>query len=116
MIKFITLVSIALLMLGCNIKSENVAPELTLPSTTTAPKVEAVSKVSTKVKTVVKTPSLPAGFKEEKKLRPIGANVPATCQEWSDGCNSCSRAGKGQASCTIYTCENKAPFSCLKWQ
>jgi len=114
MIKYITLLMVAFLMLGCGTKA-------------TAPKVknetkQVVTQEVKEVKTVVqatKEPTkmtLPEGFKETKKLRPMDANVPQTCQEWSDGCNTCSRAGANQASCTVYTCENKAPFSCLKWQ
>ena len=105
---------VAFLMLGCGTKA-------------TAPKVknetkQVVTQEVKEVKTVIqatKEPTkmtLPEGFKETKKLRPMDANVPQTCQEWSDGCNTCSRAGANQASCTVYTCENKAPFSCLKWQ
>jgi negative regulator of sigma E activity len=77
-------------------------------------KIQKVNNVQ-KVKEV-KRKNLPEGFKEIKKLRPIKENVPATCQEWSDGCNTCTHAKNNQASCTIYTCETKGPFSCLKWQ
>jgi len=102
MIKYISLLIIAVLMLGCGSR----------------PKVETaeVQNVVKKTKTVTEAPTLPAGFKEKTKLRVIGANIPTTCQEWSDGCNTCSRAKNNQASCTIYTCENKGSFSCLKWQ
>ncbi len=111
MIKYTSLLIVAFLMLGCGSKAN-----IETPKTTTETAENVIQESKNKVKTVTKAPSLPAGFKEEKKLRAIGANVPSTCQEWSDGCNSCARAGNGQASCTIYTCDNKAPFSCLKWQ
>lgn len=112
MIKYANLLIVAFLILGCGSKTKIETPKVTTEKIETA----EVKSVVKEAKTVTKAPSLPTGFKEEKKLRAIRANVPATCQEWSDGCNSCARAGNTQASCTIYTCDNKAPFSCLKWQ
>lgn len=104
MTKYIALL-LAFLMLGCGVKS-------------TSPKIKSKTKpdVTQKSKTIIKRKRLPEGFREITKLRPIDANVPKTCQEWSDGCNTCTRAKDNQASCTIYTCENKSIFSCLKWQ
>ena len=107
MIKYITLVIVAILMIGCGTKA-----------TSTKVKMPTTKIVTNKIKEVKKLPkrmTLPEGFKETKKLRPLESNVPKTCQEWSDGCNTCTRAENNQASCTVYTCENKAPFSCLKW-
>jgi PBP1b-binding outer membrane lipoprotein LpoB len=112
MIKYVTIAVMAFLMLGCGSKAEVAKPK----STPQKVLKEVVKADTTTVKTVTKTPTLPAGFVEEKKLRAIGANVPKTCQEWSDGCNTCARAANNQANCTIYTCENRGPFSCLKWQ
>ena len=111
MIKYITLFMVAFLLLGCGVKATSV-------------KVNGQTKqgVTQELKTVTrmtKQPrimTLPEGFRESKKLKPIDVNVPKTCQEWSDGCNTCSRAKNNQANCTIYTCETKTPFSCLKWQ
>ncbi len=109
MLKYITLFIVTFLMIGCVEKNISTDTKTSIKHTTT-------KKVKESKKTVVKRVSLPEGFKETKKLRPLESNVPATCQEWSDGCNTCERAGNKQASCTIYTCENKAAFSCLKWQ
>ena len=102
---------VAFLMLGCGAKA-------------TSAKVNSQTKhvITQNLKAVAQTTkqprkmTLPEGFRESKKLRPIDVNVPKTCQDWSDGCNTCSRAKNNQANCTIYTCETKRPFSCLKWQ
>jgi negative regulator of sigma E activity len=98
------------LMIGCGTKTPS--SEVNSNKKQTSTKEVKEPKKAVKVKRM----SLPEGFKETKKLRPLEPNVPVTCQEWSDGCNICTRAGNNQASCTIYTCENKGPFSCLKWQ
>ncbi len=111
MVKYITLFVIAFLMLGCGTKTTSAkVKNQSKKIVTQEPK--AVVKPTKKIKRM----TLPEGFKETKKLRPMDANVPKTCQEWSDGCNTCNRAGNNQASCTVYTCENKTAFSCLKWQ
>ena len=110
MIKYISLFMITFLMLGCGTK----ATVAKVKSETKHVVTEEVKEVKTVVQATKMT--LPEGFKEIKKLRAMDANVPQTCKEWSDGCNTCSRAANNQASCTIYTCETKAPFSCLKWQ
>jgi len=105
---------IAFLMLGCGTK----ATVAEVKSETKHMVTEEVKEVKTVVQATKKPTkmTLPEGFKEIKKLRAMDANVPQTCKEWSDGCNTCSRAANNQASCTIYTCETKSPFSCLKWQ
>ncbi|CAA6827089.1 MAG: Unknown protein [uncultured Sulfurovum sp.] len=52
---------------------------------------------------------------ETKVMRNIGADIPTSCVMWSDGCNVCTRAGGGKASCTTGPkCSNKM-FSCLQW-
>ena len=114
MIKYIALLVVTFLMIGCGTK---VTPTKT--NTPTKQVVKQEIKETKSVMQVHKSPkkmTLPEGFKETKKLRPLETNVPTTCEEWSDGCNTCTRAGNNQASCTVYTCENKVPFSCLKWQ
>ena len=108
MIKYVTITVMAFLMLGCATKTE-VAPASQTPQKV----IKSADKV---VKSANKAPSLPAGFVEEKKIKALDPTIPKTCQEWSDGCNTCSRAGNKQANCTVYTCEKKVPFSCLKWQ
>lgn len=112
MIKYITAFTVAILMLGCEVKTMSPKVNITTKQQVTP------QKVNTVVKTIKKPMrmSLPEGFKEVKKLRPLKSNVPKDCKEWSDGCNVCTRAGNHKASCTVYTCEKKAPFSCLKWQ
>ena len=67
------------------------------------------------VHTQAETPQLPEDFKEETKLLPIRAAVPSKCKMWSDGCNTCTRAGGGKANCTTYKCESNLKFSCLQW-
>jgi hypothetical protein len=114
MIKYITLLVVTFLMIGCGAKATS--SKVNAPTKQTITKEGKKTKTPTKVKRETKRMTLPEGFKETKKLKPLESNVPKTCQEWSDGCNTCTRAGNNQASCTIYTCENKAPFSCLKWQ
>ena len=109
MIKYTTLFVVAFLMLGCGAKT-------TSTKLKTNKIVTQKSKDITKTRKKIKRMTLPEGFKETKKLRPMDTNVPKTCHEWSDGCNTCTRAKNNQASCTLYTCENKATFSCLKWQ
>ena len=121
MIKYISIVIVALLMFGCNSKTEMVKAKVKTAKVQTS---VAQSKVSsTKVGTVKKAvkklreePKLPAGFVEKKALKPMTPNVPSTCKMWSDGCNTCTRAVGGQASCTIYECSQEAHFSCLQWQ
>ena len=113
MLKYIALFIVTFLMIGCAEKAASVNVKTTKQTITQKVKE---SKKTVAVKKSPKRMTLPDGFKETKKLRPLEANVPKTCQEWSDGCNTCERAGNKQASCTVYTCENKAPFSCLKWQ
>jgi hypothetical protein len=115
MIKYITLIIVAFLMIGCGAKATSTKVNKDTTKQTVTNKVIDTKEVI-EVKKEPKRVTLPEGFKETKKLRPLEANVPTTCQEWSDGCNTCTRAGNNQASCTVYTCENKAPFSCLKWQ
>jgi hypothetical protein len=105
---------IAFLIIGCGAKATSVKVKTSTKQQVTQEIKEIKSVIE--VKETQKKTTLPEGFKETKKLRPMNANVPQTCQEWSDGCNTCTRAGNNQASCTVYTCENKAPFSCLKWQ
>ena len=114
MIRYITLFMLTFLLLGCGTKTPSTEAKHETKQAVTKEVKELKNVVETKTKP--KKMTLPEGFKETKKLRPMESNVPATCQEWSDGCNTCSRAGNNQASCTIYTCENKTPFSCLKWQ
>lgn len=105
--QYLWLLTISLFMMSCGVKTEITQPQSTISET------KEVAKALT---TTQKEPKLPVGFVEEKKLQPITANVPPSCQEWSDGCNSCTRTNNNQANCTIYTCENKGPFSCLRWQ
>jgi len=114
MIKYIALFMVAFLIIGCGTKAASTKVET--PTTKTVTKNFTETKSTVKVKEVPKRMTLPEGFKETKKLRPLESNVPKTCEEWSDGCNTCTRAGNNKASCTVYTCENKTPFSCLKWQ
>lgn len=122
MIKKISmLLMVALFIVGCESKSEKLQPKVNLTPIATVEiveeaKVVEVVEVKKEIKPIVEKLALPVGFIEKKIVKPIGLNVPKTCQEWSDGCNSCSRTNAGQASCTTYTCENQAPFSCLKWQ
>jgi hypothetical protein len=113
MMKYITLLVVTFLMIGCGAKATSA--KVNSPTKQTLTKEAKETKIPIKVKQATKRMTLPEGFKETKKLRPLEANVPKTCQEWSDGCNTCTRAGNNQASCTIYTCEDKTPFSCLKW-
>jgi hypothetical protein len=130
MIKNLYIFIITFILVGCDSKNELVKPmviennKVEMNIGMRAP-VEIVQEAKVtfqeevkpqKIKVIEKKLTLPTNFIEEKKLKPIGRNIPSTCQEWSDGCNTCSRARGNQASCTIYTCNNKAPFSCLKWQ
>ncbi len=111
MIKYTTLFVVAFLMLGCGAKATSAKVKSETKKIVTQ-ESESVVKTTKKIKRM----TLPEGFKETKKLRPMDTNVPKTCREWSDGCNTCNRAKNNQASCTVYTCETKATFSCLKWQ
>jgi len=54
-------------------------------------------------------------IKEETKLLSIKRDVPTSCQMWTDGCNTCTRAGKRKANCTTYKCQSNIKFSCLQW-
>jgi len=67
------------------------------------------------VRTVSEAPQLPAGYKEETKLVSVKGNIPKSCQMWTDGCNTCTRAGKRKANCTLYKCQSNIKFSCLQW-
>jgi len=129
MIKYISIMLGTLFMLGCSATTEEVSTKVNAPivqesntikkeitKTVATPIVEESKTLTKKVKTLQKDPVLPAGYVEEKALKPLGSNVPLDCEEWSDGCNSCTRAGHHQASCTVNTCKNKGPFSCLRWQ
>lgn len=126
MTKYITIVIVSFLMLGCGtktpaVKAKKVTKQVATEKVQQIQEVQTVQEISSveNVTPAVEEPkimTLPEGFREVKKLRRIGANVPKTCQEWSDGCNTCSREQGNQASCTVYTCETKAAFSCLKWQ
>ena len=111
MIKYITLSMVVFLIVGCGAKATSTNINTNIKQTVTQ-KV----KSTVKVKREPRRMTLPESFKEIKKLRPLEGNIPKTCQEWSDGCNRCTRAGENQASCTVYSCENKVAFSCLKWQ
>jgi len=126
MIKNLYLAIIVFTILGCNNKSQTAQ----IPTNIEKPVIllkEAIVNIpeeikSTKIKVVKKQPivkkklTLPANFIEKKKLKAIGINIPSTCKAWSDGCNTCNRKNRSQASCTTYICDKKAPFSCLKWQ
>ena len=127
MIKYITFTLIAFLALGCQQKIETIQPEtatqeseMTIVDIQSEAYVSPVTTISSEkktnvVKTLRKDPVLPADFKEEKKLKAMPSNIPTTCQMWSDGCNTCTRAGNNKASCTVYDCTNKIKFSCLQW-
>lgn len=42
---------------------------------------------------------------------------PAHCTVWSDGCNTCSRSGDGQAACTLMACMGEPrPGFCMKYE
>ncbi|MBU1668212.1 hypothetical protein KKC13_07305 [bacterium] len=110
MTKYISVIIVALFMHGCSGKTEVATPKVEAPMTKEA------DSIKKEVKTLQKDPVLPAGFVEKKVMKPMDSNVPQDCQEWSDGCNTCTRAENNQASCTVYTCDNKGAFSCLKWQ
>jgi uncharacterized lipoprotein NlpE involved in copper resistance len=125
MIKKISmLLIVALILVNCENKSEKVQPKVNLTPTAIVEVVQEakvieevkVIEVKKEIQPIKEKLALPDGFIEKKVLKPIGINVPKTCEEWSDGCNTCDRKKAGQASCTTYTCENQAPFSCLKWQ
>jgi hypothetical protein len=52
--------------------------------------------------------------KSSNYLRCVNFNVPAKCQIWSDGCNTCSRQPRG-ISCTALGCQPYIPaFTCMK--
>ena len=72
-------------------------------------------KPSQEVRTVTHAPQLPAGYTEETKLVSIKGNIPQSCQMWTDGCNTCTRAKNRKAECTTYKCESNIKFSCLQW-
>lgn len=112
------LLMVALFIVGCESKSKILQPKVNLTPIQTVEIVEEakVMEVKKEIKPIAKKLALPVGFIEKKIVKPIGFNVPKTCQEWSDGCNSCSRTDASQASCTTYTCQNQTAFSCLKWQ
>lgn len=109
--KYISIVILAFLMFGCSEKTEIVTPKIDTPSVT-----KEVTPSKKEVKTLTEAPALPAGFVEKKALKPLDPMIPPSCKEWSDGCNTCTRANRDQASCTLYTCENKGAFSCLRWE
>jgi len=133
----LSIILIAFIFIGCNSKNELLQSKVNIEEKVeTVQKIENVKKIEklhqrieipTKenVKEVIPKKtfnitepkfSLPIGYVEEKKLQVIKNNVPSTCQEWSDGCNTCTRTSQNQANCTVYSCENQAPFSCLRWQ
>ena len=138
--KFINIIIVAFLMLGCDSKTEMVQPKAattdTIKSATlikTIPqnihvitetpiiKVQPVVQYRTiqtnmqEVKTLTQDPVLPTGFKEETKRMPIKKSIPSSCQMWSDGCNTCTRMSRHQAECTVYKCNSNLKFSCLQW-
>jgi len=43
------------------------------------------------------------------------SNIPESCIEWFDGCNSCSRV-EGIPVCTQKACDNYKEFKCTKWK
>jgi len=119
MIKHLYILAIALTIIGCQNKSKTVQ----IPANIETPvflikeaKVDVPKEVKSIKAKATKRATLPKDFVEKKKLKRIGVNIPSTCKEWSDGCNTCSRKSTSQAYCTLYTCNNRAPFSCLKWQ
>jgi hypothetical protein len=68
------------------------------------------------VRTITPVPQqLPIDYKEETKLVRIKGNIPSSCQMWTDGCNTCTRAKHKKANCTMYKCQSNIKFSCLQW-
>jgi hypothetical protein len=112
------LLIVALFLVSCETKREKIQPKVKLNPITIVEVVEEarVIEVKNEIQPIKEKLTLPVKFIEKKVLKSIKSNVPRTCQEWSDGCNICSRKNVGQASCTTYTCENQTAFSCLKWQ
>ena len=85
------------------------------PTPTMREEVTYNTKPTQEVQTITHAPQLPADYKEETKLMPIKGNIPKSCQMWTDGCNTCTRAKKRKAECTTYKCESNIKFSCLQW-
>lgn len=45
------------------------------------------------------------------------SNIPESCLEWFDGCNSCARVGTDNIpSCTEISCDTYKAFKCTKWK
>jgi len=45
------------------------------------------------------------------------SNIPNSCIEWFDGCNSCARVGTDNIpSCTEISCKTYKAFKCTKWK
>lgn len=127
--KYLYLV-VAVLFLGCSDKSPEVE-KVVIPSNVAKPVVTHVRQTVLSTP-VVSTPVLSSPVVEMQEevhavsrhetiieepmvTKRIGSNVPSSCLKWSDGCNVCTRKGKGKASCTTNPeCHNKV-FSCLQW-
>ncbi len=44
------------------------------------------------------------------------SNIPESCFEWFDGCNSCGRDAEGIPVCTEKACNTYKAFKCTKWK
>ncbi len=107
------LILITLLFMACSEKTQNIS---TLSKSSQQIEVVEVATVEPRVVEQKVVPRNETLIAEPKVIKNVPKDIPTSCAMWSDGCNVCTKIGKGKASCTTNPpCHNKL-FSCLQWQ